>query len=73
MHGLRETGVSELRPSTRVGTHQEILDNLRTLLVSEVSEVTPAAASAPAAPAAPSGWGALVIDIYRKYLPLSTE
>lgn len=31
MHGLRETGVSELRPTTRHGTQQEILDALRAL------------------------------------------
>jgi hypothetical protein len=49
MHGIRETG-EQLKPSTRRGTHSEILEGLTALLV---SDSTPAAASAPAAPAAP--------------------
>lgn len=31
MHGLRETGVSELRPTMRHGSQQDILDALKNL------------------------------------------
>lgn len=63
MHGLRETGIPELKPAMRAGTRQEILDALRALPTAcEQSDI---AGSLPSVePAPPQEWLGLIESLY---------